>query len=93
MPHGINKYSVSILGHRTSISLEPEFWKALSELAARQNRKPADIIREIDSTRATRGLSSAIRVYVLEVWKQGTGISPQHTGDKKRADTLMPARG
>jgi predicted DNA-binding ribbon-helix-helix protein len=59
------KRSVSIAGHRTSISLEPEFWTALAELATAQNRSVANLVAEIDQVRAERNLSSAIRVWVL----------------------------
>ncbi len=66
---GPAKRSVTIAGHRTSIALEPEFWEALQEIAAAQNRPMADLIREIDARRTAdgpvQGLSSAIRVYIL----------------------------
>ena len=61
---GLRKISVSIRGHRTSISLEPEFWTAFRALCARENRTPANVLVEIDSTR-TGNLSSAIRLWVL----------------------------
>ena len=32
----MRRYSLSLHGHRTSVSLEPEFWAALKILAARQ---------------------------------------------------------
>lgn len=60
----IRKYSVMIAGHRTSVSLEPEFWDALKRIAGQQNMTPAELITRIDANRAG-GLSSALRVYVL----------------------------
>ncbi len=60
----MKKYSVIISGHRTSISMEPDFWRALHEIAHRQNRPFIRLIQEIDNHR-TSGLSSAIRVFVL----------------------------
>ncbi len=59
------KRSVSIAGHRTSISLEPEFWNALTRAAKSRNQSVAALVAEIDQTRDDRNLSSAIRVWVL----------------------------
>lgn len=61
----INKRSLTIAGHRTSLSLEPEFWEALQRLAAARGRSIAAIAAEIDGARGERNLSSAIRVWVL----------------------------
>jgi predicted DNA-binding ribbon-helix-helix protein len=60
------KRSLTIAGHRTSISLEPEFWNALSQVAKRQKRSVAALVAEIDQNRGRRNLSSAIRVWVLQ---------------------------
>ncbi|MBR1778191.1 MAG: ribbon-helix-helix domain-containing protein [Alphaproteobacteria bacterium] len=61
----IRKYSVLIAGHRTSISLEPEFWDALKQIARNQNTTPTELITRIDANRAG-GLSSALRVFILK---------------------------
>jgi predicted DNA-binding ribbon-helix-helix protein len=61
------KRSIAIAGHRTSISLEPEFWAAFTTLAQVQNKSVAELVAEIDSSRVERNLSSAIRVYVLQM--------------------------
>lgn len=66
MTSDLVKHSVTIAGHRTSISLEPEFWSALREIAKRNNRSLGSEIAVIDAERGTRNLSSAIRVYVLK---------------------------
>ena len=61
------KRSITIAGHRTSISLEEPFWTALADIAARSGRSIAAVIAEIDRARGADGnLSSAIRVFVLE---------------------------
>lgn len=63
----MKKISVSLSGHQTSITLEPEFIDALQKLSVRQNRSVAAIINEIDSSRSPdKNLSSAIRVWILE---------------------------
>lgn len=60
------KRSVTVAGHRTSLSLEPEFWDALKAIAGRQGRTVSALIGDIDAARGRRNLSSAVRVYVLE---------------------------
>ena len=59
------KRSVTIQGHRTSLSLEPLFWDALREAAAAEGKPLNALVAEIDEARTTN-LSSAIRVWLLE---------------------------
>jgi len=59
------KRSLVIAGHRTSVSLEGAFWRALGRIAAAQGKSIAALVGEIDRGRRAN-LSSAIRVYVLE---------------------------
>ena len=65
----MDKRSLSIAGHRTSIALEPEFWAALEAMAAEKAQPMASLIRDIDETRSTANLSSAARLAVLR-WYQ-----------------------
>lgn len=65
----MEKRSLSIAGHRTSIALEPEFWAALDAMASEANQPLAALIRSIDGARATTNLSSAVRLAVL-AWYQ-----------------------
>lgn len=60
------KRSLTIAGHRTSLSLEPEFWDALRAAAARRGISVAALAAEIDGQRGMRNLSSAIRVWLLK---------------------------
>lgn len=66
----MKKRSVSISGHRTSISLEEEFWDLLNTIARQQGRPLARLIAEVDRNRIKAAepanLSSALRVYVLK---------------------------
>lgn len=66
MGAGILKRSVSIAGHRTSISLEEPFWDALRAIAAQRSLSVQALIGRIDAARGEQNLSSAIRVFVLE---------------------------
>lgn len=79
------KRSVSIRGHRTSISLEAPFWDALQAIAAERGTSVAGLITEIDASRSRAiadgseigGLSSAIRIHILDYFRSSgaTNIS------------------
>jgi predicted DNA-binding ribbon-helix-helix protein len=73
MSEGVVKRSVSIAGHRTSVSLEGPFWEALREIADRQGVSVQSLIGRIDSDRGEQNLSSAIRVFVLETFRNRAG--------------------
>lgn len=60
------KRSLTIAGHQTSLSLEPEFWAALKHYAERDKKSIATLVGEIDESRGARNLSSAIRVWILK---------------------------
>jgi predicted DNA-binding ribbon-helix-helix protein len=60
------KRSVIIAGHKTSVSLEDAFWKALREIAAARKMTLTELISSIDSERKHPNLSSAIRLYILD---------------------------
>lgn len=62
----IVKRSLTISGHRTSVSIEDAFWRRLKTLATARGRSIGAMIAEIDAARGGANLSSAIRVYVLE---------------------------
>jgi predicted DNA-binding ribbon-helix-helix protein len=65
MGFAVLKRSVSIAGHRTSISLEEPFWEGLREIAEREKISVQSLIGRIDAERGEQNLSSAIRVFVL----------------------------
>lgn len=63
------KRSVTLAGHRTSISLEAAFWTRLRRLAEARGRSVNAVVAEIDAARTASGggsLSGALRVWVLE---------------------------
>lgn len=60
----MKKRSVTIHGHRTSISLEDPFWNSLNDIAAQRGQSLASLITEIDKNR-DGGLSSALRLFVF----------------------------
>ena len=59
------KRSLSIAGHRTSVSLEDAFWDALKDIAADENRSITALVAEVDSRRGATNLSSALRLHAL----------------------------
>ena len=65
------KRSIFFAGHRTSVSLEDEFWKGLKESAGAHRMTLSKLIASIDAERR-RGsnLSSAIRLFVLDFYRQ-----------------------
>ncbi|MFZ5963916.1 ribbon-helix-helix domain-containing protein [Thalassococcus sp. BH17M4-6] len=61
------KRSLTLRGHRTSVSLEDAFWRAFREIAAEDGKAINQLAAEIDAERDLDvGLASAIRVYVLQ---------------------------
>jgi predicted DNA-binding ribbon-helix-helix protein len=66
MKSTVLKRSVTIDGHKTSVSLEDAFWKHLKEIAHAQQATLPELVAKIDETRQYGNLSSAIRLFVLE---------------------------
>ena len=63
----MQKISVSLSGHQTSISIEPEFFDVLQKLASDNNTSIAAIIKQIDESREPgSNLSSEIRIWILK---------------------------
>lgn len=61
----MSKRSVTIAGHRTSLSLEPEFWDLLHDAAEEDGVSLSQLVARIDEERTTN-LSSAIRVWLVK---------------------------
>lgn len=77
------KRSLTLKGHRTSVTLEDAFWQAFREIAAQQDRAINDLAAEIDAARdLDTGLATAIRLFVLDHYRQaaihrrGTDVTP-----------------
>ncbi len=66
------KRSLTIAGHRTSISLEDDFWDALKDMSKTKGKSLPVLIAEIDAGRGSRGLSSAIRSAILAFYRAQT---------------------
>ena len=66
MQSGIIKRSVVVDGHKTSVSLEDQFWSGLKQIARAQGSTVSKVISGIDNTRQQGNLSSALRLFVLD---------------------------
>jgi predicted DNA-binding ribbon-helix-helix protein len=66
---GNTKHSVVIAGHRTSVSLEPEFWREFASICREEGIAVSKKVEEIDSER-DENLSSAIRLFVLNALRE-----------------------
>lgn len=67
--NGPQKHSLTLHGHRTSVTLEPEFWRAFRMIADVRQTPVNQLAAEIDEARGDSNLASAIRVHVLR-WYQ-----------------------
>ena len=66
---GLRKRSFAIAGHRTSVALEPEFWAVLEAQAQKSRKSLAGLVADIDATRGSSPLASALRVAALAAAK------------------------
>ena len=81
------KHSLTLKGHRTSVSLEPEFWAAFRDIAAEKSLPINALAAQIDADRGLDlGLASAIRVYVLNHYRRTS------LGAISNAAGALPAR-
>ena len=65
MKSTVAKRSIVVAGHKTSVSLEDEFWKGLRKIAIDRDVTLSDLVASIDADRQEGNLSSAIRQFVL----------------------------
>lgn len=74
MNPAVKKRSVVVAGHRTSISLEEEFWTALRTVATKRGISVNTLVAAIDAERPPEqpgNLSSALRVFILDCYRRG----------------------
>ena len=83
MKSPVVKRSIVIAGHKTSVSLEDAFWRALKEIAIGRNKTLSDLVAEIDTGRPHGNLSSAIRLFVLDHYRAKTNGHTIESSDQK----------
>ena len=69
------KRSFTIKGHRTSISIEAPFWEALRQVAEAKRTTLSALVAAIDKERGQSGLSSAVRVWVLDYFRNQQALA------------------
>src|SRR5207302_9289506 len=62
--------NIVVGGHRTSVRLEPVMWEALLEIARQRQTNVNQLVTEIDRPRVSSSLTAAIRVYILDFFRQ-----------------------
>ncbi len=77
------KRSLTLRGHRTSVSLEDMFWHSLKEISSEQGKAINALAAEIDAERDLEtGLATAIRLYILAHYKtKASGVSNPPAND------------
>ena len=88
MKSTVVKRSIVIAEHKTSVSLEDDFWNLLKEIAKERDQTVADLVSEIDKDREHANLSSAIRLFVLGYARDQAEASPP-----RRAQTAKRLNG
>ena len=65
----IERRNVFVRGHRTSLSLMPEMWSSLIEIARREEIAVDELVETIDEERGEGSLTAAVRVFCLAYWR------------------------
>jgi predicted DNA-binding ribbon-helix-helix protein len=81
------KRSIVIAGHKTSVSLEDQFWEALKAISLARGISLSDQVQQIDQRRKQGNLSSAIRLFVLDYYRsnESAGSGPISDGERPAA--------
>ena len=86
----IGKRSLTINGHKTSVSLEDAFWAELLFLSSKEQITVSALVSRIASSNEERNLSSALRVHVLNCYR-GL-VAPLETIPRQPSSRVPPTR-
>jgi predicted DNA-binding ribbon-helix-helix protein len=86
----VKKRSIIIGGHKTSISLEDNFWTSLKHIAGARQTTVSEVIASLDATRENGNLSSAIRVFVLAHYRAMAVENPQRDHEHDLYEASWP---
>jgi predicted DNA-binding ribbon-helix-helix protein len=84
------KRSVVIAGRKTSVCVEEEFWNSVKEIAGERNITVMQLVREIDANREHDNLSSAIRLFVIGVYRDRIDFAKAGTADSRLFSRMPP---
>jgi predicted DNA-binding ribbon-helix-helix protein len=76
MKSKVIKHSIVLARHKTSVSLEDEFWDALKEIAEHRKMTVSELVFGINNDREFANLSSAIRLFVLAFYRDQSPDRP-----------------
>ena len=86
MKSPVVKRSIVIAGHKTSVSLEDGFWNSLKDIAGERHMTLSDLVASIDTDRQYGNLSSAIRLFVLDFYRDR--LASDNDGRDATRDTI-----
>jgi predicted DNA-binding ribbon-helix-helix protein len=93
MKSPVIKRSIVIAGHKTSVSLEDAFWKGLKDIAGTRDMTLSELVAAIDSDRRHGNLSSAIRLFVLDHYRNQNSEERSARGSSRELIASRPATG
>lgn len=77
----VRKHSIVLRGHKTSVSLEGPFWTEIKRMAREHGASLSAFVAEIDDRRGSGGLSTAIRIAVLQDLRRAAQLAPAVSPD------------
>jgi predicted DNA-binding ribbon-helix-helix protein len=90
MKSPVVKRSIVIAGHKTSVSLEDAFWTSLKDIASERDSTLSDLVASIDTGRHSGNLSSAIRLFVLDYYRNRASNN-QDSREPENAQSKTPS--
>ena len=81
----VTKRSIVVGGHKTSVSLEGAFWNGLKEVASTRKVTLSDLVGTIDAERLHGNLSSAVRLFVLDYYRNRIAAAAGMRGSEVEA--------
>ena len=91
MKSPVIKRSIVIAGHKTSVSLEDAFWKGLKDIAGTRDMTLSELVAAIDSERRHGNLSSAIRLFVLDHYRNQNSEERTARGSSRELTASRPS--
>ena len=90
MKSRVVKRSIVLAGHKTSVSLEDEFWMGLKEIAGKRLMTLSALVDRIDAHRQQGNLSSALRLFVLDFYRNQILEVDGREGLREQGELPMP---
>ncbi len=92
MKSPVEKRSIIIDGHKTSVSLEDAFWSGMKEIASGRNATLSQLVSTIDAGRQQGNLSSAIRLFVLDYFQSRVALAASNDDMTPRTPYIASVR-